>query len=232
MVKVARRTLVVAIDGPAGAGKSSVSMRLTKALGYSLLDTGALYRAVALLASRASIEWTDENAVAAVATNLQVHFHIDGDQNRIDVDGVDISEAIRTPEISTGASVVSALPKVRLALLALQRKLGESGGVVAEGRDVGSVVFPNAGVKFYLTASDQVRAQRRYDELLASGADVDFASTLQEMRERDERDSSRATAPLRQAEDAVLVDSSGRSLDEIVAQMLSLVRERESKPIA
>tara|TARA_R110002096_G_scaffold77896_7_gene183354 strand:- start:104958 stop:105656 length:699 start_codon:yes stop_codon:yes gene_type:complete len=227
MADVARRSLVVAIDGPAGAGKSTVSKRLTEALGYRLLDTGALYRSVALLANRRSIEWTDEAGLAALAGDLEVNFRLEGEVNRLEVFGEDLTEAIRKPEISTGASMVSSLPMVRQALLDLQRGLGDSGGVVVEGRDVGTVVFPTAEAKFFLTASDQVRAQRRYDELCANGETVDFDITLREMQERDERDSSRAVAPLVQAEDAVLVDSSNRSLDEVVQEMLELVRDRE-----
>jgi len=227
MAEVARRSLVVAIDGPAGAGKSTVSKRLTEALGYRLLDTGALYRSVALLAQRQAVEWTDEAGLAKLAGDLKVNFRLVGAVNRLEVNGEDVTEGIRKPEISTGASMVSSLPQVRQALLDLQRGLGDEGGVVVEGRDVGTVVFPNAEAKFFLTASDQVRAQRRYDELCANGETVDFDSTLREMQERDERDSSRAVAPLIQAQDAVLVDSSNRSLDEVVQEMLDLVRDRE-----
>ncbi len=230
MAEVARRSLVVAIDGPAGAGKSTVSKRLTGALGYRLLDTGALYRCVALLAQRSSVEWTDEAALAKLAGSLKVNFRLEGEINRLEVSGEDLTDAIRKPDISTGASMVSSLPEVRQALLDLQRGLGAEGGVVVEGRDVGTVVFPNAEAKFYLTASDEVRAQRRYDELCANGETVDFESTLREMQERDERDSSRAVAPLTQADDAVLVDSSERSLDEVVQEMLDVVRDRESRP--
>jgi CMP/dCMP kinase len=222
-----RRRLVVAIDGPAGAGKSTVSMRLTRELGYRLLDTGALYRTVALLAQRRGVAWTDEQALADIAGKLDVDFCLEGDHNRLQVGGEDLSEAIRSPEISTGASVVSALPHVRQALLELQRALGREGGVVAEGRDVGTVVFPDAHAKFFLTASDEVRAKRRFEELRAKGIDVDLQSTLNEMRERDERDSGRDVAPLAQAEDAILVDSSHRSLDDVVAEMLQTVQKRE-----
>jgi cytidylate kinase len=182
---------------------------------------------VALLAQRRSVAWDDEAGLAALAGDLEVNFRLDGELNRLEVFGEDVTEAIRKPEISTGASMVSSLPQVREALLDLQRQLGAQGGVVVEGRDVGTVVFPKAEAKFFLTASDQVRAQRRYDELLATGQDVDFESTLKEMQERDERDSKRAVAPLVQAEDAVLVDSSNRSLDEVVQEMLGHVRDRE-----
>jgi cytidylate kinase len=184
---------------------------------------------VALLAQRQGVQWSHEAALAAIAANLEVEFNLVGDVNHLQVAGEDLTSAIRAPEISTGASVVSALPAVREALLELQRSLGQTGGVVVEGRDVGTVVFPNAEAKFFLTASDEVRAQRRFEELRAKGVEVDLASTLAEMRERDERDSARDVAPLAQAEDAILVDSSNRSLDEVVAEMLQHVRERETQ---
>lgn len=223
-----RRRIVVAIDGPAGAGKSTVSKRLTSALGYRLLDTGALYRAVALAASRAGVAWDDEPALAHIAGALPVEFRIDGELNRVFLAGEDVSTAIRQPEISQGASLVSSRPAVRAALLDLQRRLGAEGGVVAEGRDIGTVVFPAAAAKFFLTASDEVRARRRFDELRASGVEVDYARTLAEMRERDARDSEREVAPLKPADDAILVDSSALGLDEVVQQMLAVVRARET----
>jgi len=219
--------IVVAIDGPAGAGKSTVSKRLAAALGYRLLDTGALYRLIALLARRAGIDWSDEAGLARIAADVDVRFELDGDKNRVFVGDEDVSEAIRTPEISSGASQVSAHPAVRAGLLDLQRKLGASGGIVAEGRDVGTVVFPAAQAKFFLTASPQIRAQRRYDELKAKGTEVDFDVLVEDIKVRDERDSTRAVAPLKQADDAVLVDSSNIDVDEVVASMLDLVRARE-----
>lgn len=228
MAEVAKRSLVVAIDGPAGAGKSTVSMRLTQELGYQLLDTGALYRSIALLSKRQGVDWADEAGLAEIASQLDVDFSLDEGVNRLRLGGQDVTSAIREPEISQGASVVSALPGVRQALLDLQRKLGRAGGVVAEGRDVGTVVFPDAAVKFFLTASDEVRAKRRFDELRSRGVKADLQTTLEEMRERDDRDSNRAVAPLCQADDAVLVDSSDRSLDQVVQQMLEVVRDRET----
>jgi CMP/dCMP kinase len=218
--------IVVAIDGPAGAGKSTVSKRLARRLGYRLLDSGAIYRAVALIAEREGIAWEDAARLGGVATALDIDFAFEGETNRVFVGGEDVSSAIRTPAISQGASVVSAHPEVRAGLLELQRRLGESGGVVVEGRDIGTVVFPAAAAKFFLVASPAERAKRRADELRASGQAVDEGAVLKEVEERDRRDSERASSPLRMADDAILVDSSGRGIDDIVAEMESLVRAR------
>jgi CMP/dCMP kinase len=222
--------IVVAIDGPAGAGKSTAARRLAGLVGYRLLDTGALYRAVALLARRADTSWDDERALAAIASGLEVVFELDGMTNRLFVSGEDVSSAIRTPEVSQGSSIVSALPAVRAALLGLQRRLGGEGGVVAEGRDVGTVVFPTAQAKFFLTASDEVRARRRQDELRAAGVDSDFQATLSEMRRRDQRDATRQAAPLVCAPDAVVLDSSALTIEDVVKRMFEVVRERETTP--
>lgn len=222
-----RRPIVVAIDGPAGAGKSTVSKRLTSLLGYRLLDTGALYRSVALSAKRRGVSYDDAGALAAIAAGLDVNFQLDGMTNRVFLSGEDVSAAIRTPEVSEGSSIVSAVPEVRAALLQLQRELAGKGGVVAEGRDVGTVVLPDAGAKFFLTASDEVRARRRVEELRAAGIAAMYDETLAEMRRRDERDSSRAAAPLVCAPDAIVVDSSVLAIDEVVDQMVQIVRERE-----
>jgi len=220
------KRIVVAIDGPAGAGKSTVTRQLAARLGYQLLDTGALYRSVALLARRRGVGWDDEPGLAALAADLDVSFRMDGQVNRVQLGGEDVTEAIRTPEISSGASQVSALPAVRAALLELQRRLAGKGGVVAEGRDVGTVVFPGAEAKFFLTASAEERARRRCDELRAKGMEVDYAATLEEIRIRDERDSNRAVAPLVAAPDAVLVDSTGITVEEVVDQMIAAIAVR------
>lgn len=221
------RGIVVAIDGPGGAGKSTVARRLARALDYRLLDTGALYRAVALRARQQGVDWSAEDQVAAVAAGLDVRFRFEGDLNHVYLGDDDVTAAIREPAISAGASQVSALPAVRAALLELQRRLGAEGGVVVEGRDTGTVVFPGAEAKFFLTADSEVRARRRYDELREGGAAVAFADTLAELSERDERDTNRKVAPLAQASDAVFVDSGSMSLDEVVEAMLAVVRERE-----
>ena len=219
-----RRRPIVAIDGPAGAGKSTVERRLADRLGYTLVDTGALYRAVALAARRAGVAWDDEANVVAVARRLEASRSLllvpDAEKGvRVMLDGADVSEAIRTPDMGMGASRVSAIGGVRAALLDLQRQAGENGGVVLEGRDIGTVVFPDAEVKFFLTASPEVRAKRRYDELVERGQQVDFAATLAEVKTRDENDTNRPIAPLRRADDAVLVDSSDRAVDDIVEEM-------------
>lgn len=218
--------LVVTIDGPAGAGKSSVARRLARRLDYRLLDTGAIYRAVALGALRTGVALDDEPRLAAIARDLDIDFRFEGDTNRVFVAGEDVSAAIRTPEASQGASKVSAWPAVRAALLDLQRRLGGSGGVVVEGRDTGTVVFPHAGAKFFLTASDEERARRRMEELAAGGKNAPLAEVLREIRERDARDAGRDVAPMKAADDAVLVDSSTMTLDEVVSSLEQVVRER------
>ncbi|HEY6909565.1 MAG TPA: (d)CMP kinase [Myxococcales bacterium] len=206
---------IVAIDGPAGAGKSTVARQLARRLGFSMIDTGAIYRSVALVAQRRGVSWDDDEALRGMlAAGLGLEFRGD----RVLVQGEDVSEAIRTPEISRGASVVSARPVVRKALLQLQRDLGRaaSRGAVLEGRDIGTVVFPDADVKFFLTASDEARAGRRHAELLERGLSVPIEEVLADQRRRDRDDSERAIAPLRAAADAIRVDTTGLDLEEVV----------------
>ncbi|MFO0672975.1 MAG: (d)CMP kinase [Polyangiaceae bacterium] len=220
---------IVAIDGPAGAGKSTVARRVADALGYVLVDTGALYRAVALSAARAGVAMSDATNVAAIADRLvrehAIVFERDPARGvRVLLAGEDVSDAIRTPEVGMGASTVSAHPPVRAALLDLQRQAGASGGVVLEGRDIGTVVFPDAELKFFLTARPEIRAQRRFEELRARGENVTLESTLADVQRRDAQDTTRATAPLKCADDAVQIDSSNMSVDEAVASMVERVR--------
>jgi cytidylate kinase len=218
--------LVVAIDGPAGAGKSTTARLLAERLDYALLDTGAIYRTLALLARRAQVPWDDGPRVAALAAGLNIRFRLENRVNHVLVNDTDVTPEIRAPEISDGASRVSALPEVRAALLELQRRLGADGGVVVEGRDIGTVVFPHAGAKFFLTATPAERAHRRAAELRAAGQTVDEQAVLAEMVARDDRDTNRAVAPLRKADDAVAIDSSQMSLSEVVDLMLAEVRRR------
>ncbi|MFO0642865.1 MAG: (d)CMP kinase [Polyangiaceae bacterium] len=222
---------VIAIDGPAGAGKSTVARNLAKALGFLLVDTGAIYRAVALAATRRGIDRKDGAAVAQLASDLlgreALVFRRDAELGmRVMLEGDDVSDEIRTPEMGTGASEVSVHPKVREALLGIQRQAGAEGGVVLEGRDIGTVVFPDAELKFFLTASPEVRAQRRHAELVQKGNAPTYEETLEAVRARDHQDESRAVAPLRRAADAVLVDSSALDFDGVVAEMLTTVRAK------
>jgi cytidylate kinase len=220
--------LVVAIDGPVAAGKTTVANRLADQLGFSLLDTGAIYRSVAFRCSQEQIEFNDGLKVAVVARDLPIEFRHDGRSNRILLAGIDVSETIRTSEISEGASIVSAIPAVRDALLDLQRDLGSRGNVIAEGRDIGTVVFPDARLKFFLTADPKVRALRRYRELVARGESASLEEVLVALRARDARDSSRPVAPLAMAEDAVEVDTTNLDLD----QVMDLLSRRIHKELA
>jgi cytidylate kinase len=227
-----KRRPVVAIDGPAGAGKSTVTRRVADELGYLLVDTGALYRAVALAAQRAGVSWDDAEAMGQLADRLVSERAVElGNQRSsgfaVKLRGEDVSLAIREPSVSQGASKVSAVPAVRAALLDMQRQAGASGGAVLEGRDIGTVVFPNAEAKFFLTARPDVRAQRRFDELLARGAAPELSEVQREVAERDLRDSTRPVAPLKQAADACTIDSSVLSIDQVVQRIVRRVREVE-----
>jgi CMP/dCMP kinase len=225
----ARARPIVAIDGPAGAGKSTVSRAVARALGFVLVDTGAMYRAVALEAQRLGVDWTDGPGVGRVARELVLRRGLvlspGSDRGvHVELDGVDVSDAIRSPDMALGASAVSVHPAVREALLALQRQAGEDGGVVLEGRDIGTVVFPAAEAKFFLTARPEIRAARRYEELVARGQSVSFEQTLEEVILRDRQDETREVAPLKKAPDALEIDASTRSVAETVDLIVARVK--------
>jgi cytidylate kinase len=225
-----RKGVIVAIDGPAGAGKSTVARLLADALGYVLVDTGAMYRSVALAARRANVAWTDASGLGALARGLVAAHALTFERDaqlgvRVKLSGEDVSDAIRMPDIAQGASTVSTHGEVRAALLELQRQAGAAGGVVLEGRDIGTVVFPRADAKFFLTASAETRAMRRHAELVAKGQSVTFEETLEDVKRRDAQDSGRAVAPLKQADDAVLVDSTDLSIEQTVERMLVHVKK-------
>ena len=214
---------VAAVDGPVGSGKSTVARRVARRLGYIYLDTGAMYRAVGLLAGEAGVPLDDEDAVVAVAREARLRFDAVG---RLFAGERDLSAAIRTLEMGAAASRVSALPGVRRLLVEEQRAVGEDADIVMEGRDIGTNVFPDAVVKVFLTARPEVRAARRTAELRAMGDDVDEAQVLAALVERDRRDSTRAVAPLRKAADAVEVDTSEMTLDEVVDAVVGVIREK------
>lgn len=213
------RKPIVTIDGPSGAGKTTVSRMLARRASLARLDTGAMYRACALAARRAGVRWSDGEALGGLCARLALEFRSEGEELRLTLSGEDVSEAIRTPEMGTGASEVSAHAPVREAMVALQRRMGEAGGVVLEGRDTGTVVFPDADVKFFLDAHAAVRALRRYLEWGGEGG-MPFEEVLREVLRRDVRDSTREHSPLRVPAGAVRIDSTTRSPEEVVEEML------------
>lgn len=218
---------VVAIDGPAGSGKSTLARGLARALGFVFLDTGAMYRALALAAQRAGIDPDDAERLAQLAQQVDIRFEADDEAQRVLLDGEDVSEAIRTPEISDLASRIAVHAGVRRAMVALQRALASAAhGVVAEGRDTTTVVFPDAAVKLYLDASPQERARRRQHQLQQQGIDAPYEQVLQAILERDARDAARADSPLRIADDALVIQNDGWSKEQTFEYALQLCRER------
>src|SRR5512134_552637 len=215
--------MIVAIDGPAGVGKSTVAKLLASRLRFLYLDTGALYRSVAWAVLKHGLDPMDAKAVAALLPKLALQMQVTNEDVAVSINGKDITSELRTPPVSAAASVVSAIPAVRAWLLPVQRQIGEKGSVVAEGRDIGTKVFPSAPVKFFLEADPTVRAQRRHRELVAAGHGRAIEQTSAELAGRDDRDRSRATAPLVPADDAHHIDTSRLSVEEVVNQMLALV---------
>ncbi|HEX7034734.1 MAG TPA: (d)CMP kinase [Pseudomonadales bacterium] len=215
---------VIAIDGPSGSGKGTIAALVAERLGWHLLDSGALYRVVALVALERGIDLDDAEALAAAARGLTLRF---GDGGRIWVDGVERTEQIRTEAVSEASSRVAALQPVRDAILAVQRAQRRPPGLVADGRDMGTVVFPDAPLKVFLDASAEERARRRYNQLKNKGLSVSLAALLAGIRERDERDRGRAIAPLRPAPDAILVDSTDMSIDEVLDRVLEAAERRQ-----
>jgi cytidylate kinase len=219
--------LIIAIDGPSGAGKSTLAKRLAKELGFTYLDTGAMYRAVALKVLREGVDLADDQKLMALLDSTAVDLRAAAGALEVLLDGVDVAGQIRTPEVSQMASKVSALKVVREYLLELQRSIGRGSHVVAEGRDIGTVVFPKAEVKIFLDASVAERARRRSAELCAAGRAVEIETTLREIEERDKRDSERELAPLRKAADAVVIDSSSSTAEEVAARALAEIRMKQ-----
>lgn len=229
MASVPKR-LIVAIDGPAGSGKSTVTHLLARRLGYVHIDTGALYRAVALRASEEKVSTDDSEALGRLARACKLEFQwLNDDRNHVFLDGRNVSSLIRTPEISMAASKISAFQEVREALLGLQQEMGRQGGVVLEGRDIGTVVFPNAHVKFFLTASVESRAKRRAVELEEKGVYLDFAEVKRQVAERDKGDTERKVAPLRKASDAIEIDTTEMTVDQVVNTLATIVLERQAR---
>lgn len=221
--------MIVAIDGPSGAGKSTVAKAVAKELGFSCLDTGAMYRAIAWRALQDGVALDDEPVLGAITRTYDIAFgHVEGDPvpRRVFIGDDEVTDAIRTAEIDRAVSPVSAAPAVREALLDQQRRIGNAGDYVVEGRDIGTVVFPDAAVKVFLTASDEERAHRRVRQNVDRGiGSIDYDEVLADLRRRDAADSSRATAPLRPADDAVHIDSTGHYIEEVIEQICKLARE-------
>ncbi len=222
--------MIVAIDGPSGAGKSTVAKAVAKELGFSCLDTGAMYRAIAWQALHNGVSLDDEAALGEIARTYDIAFgHVEGDPvpKRVFIGDAEVTDAIRTAEIDRAVSPTSAAPSVRAALLDQQRRIGNGGDYVVEGRDIGTVVFPDAAVKVFLTASDEERAHRRVRQNVDRGiGSIDYEEVLADLRRRDAADSSRATAPLRAADDAVQIDSTSHYIEEVIDQICALAREK------
>jgi CMP/dCMP kinase len=224
--KIVMTKLIIAIDGPVGSGKSTVARAVAKILGYSYLDSGAMYRALAWKALRDGVLLDSPASLAVLAEHMKIDLKQEGGALRVLVDGTDVTEAIRSAEVARGASQVAVVPEVRELLVDQQRRAGEAGGVVMEGRDIGTVVFPDAHLKIFLDASPEVRAERRRLEYLSKGQTVQPAAMIEQVRERDRRDRERAASPLKRAADAVLVDNTAMDAEETARLIVMLAREK------
>lgn len=225
MSNSAEKFISVAIDGPVGAGKSTIARAAAERLGFIYCDTGALYRSVGLYCLRDGADIDSPEQIVQRLPHVELEIHIVDGVQRIFLNGEDVSDKIRTPEISTAASKVSAVPEVRAALLDIQRNIAKTENVIMDGRDIGTVVLPNADVKIFLTASAEIRAKRRYDELVAKGVDVTYEETLHDVNERDWRDMHRETAPLKRADDAVEADTSALDFNQSVELVCGIIRK-------
>lgn len=219
------KKIVVAIDGPAGAGKSTIAKLAAEKLGYAYIDTGAMYRSVAWKFLQTGAAF-DEGFISRLACTMVIDFKPEARVNRVFVDGTEVTDAIRTPEVTAIVSRVAAIGTVREAMVEQQRRMGIVGGVLMDGRDIGTVVFPNAQLKIFLTASVEERARRRYKEMLQKGQQVELAQLAADIAARDKADSERAIGPLRQAEDAILLDTSDMGISQVTEKILQLVQER------
>ena len=221
-----KKTYNIAIDGPAGAGKSTIARLAAGQLGFIYVDTGAMYRAIALYFLRRGANLADEEAVGAACRDIHVEIRYEAGEQQVLLNGENVTGQIRTDQVGNAASAISKYPAVRAALLELQRSLARTNSVIMDGRDIGTLVLPDADLKIYLTASTAVRAMRRYKEFLEKGVDCTLESVEQDVIRRDEQDMNRATAPLKQAEDAVYLDASDMNISQVVEKILSLARER------
>ncbi len=224
-----KRPIIIAVDGPAGSGKTTIARALARRLGFTEVDTGAIYRTAALLAERRKVPLDDEETLTELLSSLEISFEVEGGRRKVLLGDEDISDEIRRHEISTVASKISAWPKVRAGLLDLQRRLALESprkGAVLEGRDIGTVVFPDADVKLFLTATPEERARRRHLELAKKGFDVPWEKVAADQAARDEQDSRRAVAPLAPAEDAIVFDSTNMEVEEVVGELEALVRDK------
>lgn len=219
----------IAIDGPAGAGKSTISRMVAADIGFLYVDTGALYRSIGLYAVRHNINTTDPQQIQKMLNDVVVELKFVEGEQRVFLNGEDVSEEIRLPEMSVAASNVSAIPSVRNFLFELQQNMAKNNNVIMDGRDIGTVVLPHAQIKIFLTASPEDRAQRRFEQLKQSGTPVHYDELLEEIKQRDYNDSHREIAPLRQAEDAILVDTSGNTLEQSVALLKGLIQKKLSE---